>query len=102
MCVVITGGCGFLGRRLAMRLLERSDIEELVLFDNAPSAMPLPEDKRLTVTTGDIADRETVRRAITPGPASVVHLPAGVRREGDAGRQPRYRATRHRPRPRLA
>src|SRR5260370_32788224 len=91
MCVVITGGCGFLGRRLAMRLLERSDIEELVLFDNAPSAMPLPEDKRLTVTTGDIADRETVRRAITPGTASVFHLAAVVSGEAEADTDLGYR-----------
>jgi nucleoside-diphosphate-sugar epimerase len=40
MRVVITGGCGFLGRRVALRLLERGDIDELVLFDNAPSALP--------------------------------------------------------------
>ena len=42
MRIVITGGCGFLGRRLAMLLLERGSslgaIEQLVLFDNAPSA----------------------------------------------------------------
>ena len=63
MRIVITGGCGFLGRRVALRLLERPDIDELVLFDNAPSALPLPEDRRLTPVTGDIADRllSTVR-----------------------------------------
>ena len=43
MRIVITGGCGFLGRRLAQRLLERRDVDELVLFDNAPSALPLPD-----------------------------------------------------------
>ena len=36
MRVVITGGCGFLGRRVALCLLERGDIDDLVLFDNAP------------------------------------------------------------------
>jgi len=45
--VVITGGCGFLGRRVALHLLERSDVDELVLFDNMPSALPLPDDPRL-------------------------------------------------------
>ena len=29
MRVVITGGCGFLGRRVALCLLERGDIDEL-------------------------------------------------------------------------
>ena len=60
MRVVITGGCGFLGRRVALRLLERGDVDELVLFDKAPSALPLPDDPRLRLVTGDIADRETV------------------------------------------
>ena len=47
MRIVITGGCGFLGRRVASALLERrAMIDELVLFDNAPPALPLPEDKR--------------------------------------------------------
>jgi len=36
--VVITGGCGFLGRRVALRLLEHGDVDELVVFDNAPPA----------------------------------------------------------------
>ena len=30
MRVVITGGCGFLGYRLALRLIERRDVDELV------------------------------------------------------------------------
>ena len=78
MRVVITGGCGFLGRRVALNLLERAEIHELVLFDTAPSVLPLPEDKRVSLVTGDIADREAVRRVITPGTASVFHLAAVV------------------------
>ena len=35
MRIVITGGCGFLGHRIALRLLERGDLDELILFDNA-------------------------------------------------------------------
>ena len=39
MRIVITGGCGFLGRRLAIRLLQQGSgigpVDELVLFDNA-------------------------------------------------------------------
>ena len=67
MRIVITGGCGFLGRRLAIRLLQqgsgRGPVDELVLFDNAAPALPLPEDKRLRLVTGDIADREKIGRA---------------------------------------
>jgi nucleoside-diphosphate-sugar epimerase len=82
--VVITGGCGFLGRRLALRLLDRRDVDELVLFDNAPSPLPLPEDPRLRVVTGDIADRAAVQRAITPGTGSVFHLAAVVSGQAEA------------------
>ena len=61
MRIVITGGCGFLGRRVAIRLLEQgtrnAELDELVLFDNAAPALPLPEDRRLKLLTGDIADR---------------------------------------------
>ena len=91
MRVVITGGCGFLGRRLTLRLLERGDIEELVLFDNAPSALPLPEDRRLAVVTGDLADRESVRRAIAPGTSSVFHLAAVVSGQAEADTDLGYR-----------
>jgi nucleoside-diphosphate-sugar epimerase len=91
MRVVITGGCGFLGRRVALQLLERGDIDELVLFDNAPSALPLPEDRRLRLVTGNIADRETVRGVIAPGTNSVFHLAAVVSGEAEADTDLGYR-----------
>jgi nucleoside-diphosphate-sugar epimerase len=91
MRVVITGGCGFLGRRVALRLLERSDVEELGLFDNMPSALPLPEDRRLRLVTGDIADRATVRRVISPSTGSVFHLAAVVSGEAEADTDLGYR-----------
>lgn len=84
MRVVITGGCGFLGRRVALQLLERSEVDELVLFDNAPSALPLPEDKRLRLVTGDIAESETVDAVIAPGTDSVFHLAAVVSGQAEA------------------
>ena len=91
MRVVVTGGCGFLGRRVALRLLERRDVGELVLFDNAPSAPPLPEDRRLRLVTGDIADHETVRGVISPGTSSVFHLAAVVSGEAEADTDLGYR-----------
>lgn len=92
MRVVITGGCGFLGRRVALGLLERGDVDELVLFDNAPSALPLPEDPRLPLVTGDIADRDAVRGVVAaPGTNSVFHLAAVVSGEADADTDLGYR-----------
>ena len=91
MRVVITGGCGFLGSRLAAELLRRNDIDELVLFDNSPATLPLPEDRRLKPATGDIADRETLRAVITPGTGSVFHLAAVVSGQAEADTDLGYR-----------
>ena len=91
MRIVITGGCGFLGRRVALGLLERRDVDALVLFDNAPSALPLPEDKRITLLTGDIADHAAVRAAIAPGTDAVYHLAAVVSGEAEADTDLGYR-----------
>jgi D-erythronate 2-dehydrogenase len=95
MRIVITGGCGFLGRRVAIRLLERASglgsVDELVLFDNAAPALPLPEDKRLKLVTGDIADRATVTRLIAPSTDAVFHLAAIVSGEAEANPDLGYR-----------
>jgi nucleoside-diphosphate-sugar epimerase len=95
MRIVITGGCGFLGRRLALRLLQegggRGTIDELVLFDNAPSALPLPDDRRVRLVTGDIADRATVGTLIGPGIDAVFHLAAIVSGQAEADPDLGYR-----------
>jgi D-erythronate 2-dehydrogenase len=87
MRIVITGGCGFLGRRLAIRLLQQGSalgaVDELVLFDNAAPALPLPEDRRLRLVTGDIADRDVVARLIGAGTDAVYHLAAVVSAEAE-------------------
>lgn len=95
MRIVITGGCGFLGRRLALLLLEKGTaqgpVDELVLFDNAPSALPLPDDKRVRLVTGDIADRDTVAKLIAPGTDAVFHLAAIVSGQAEADTDLGYR-----------
>jgi nucleoside-diphosphate-sugar epimerase len=91
MRVVITGGCGFLGRRLTQSLLARDDVAELTLFDNAAPALPLPEDRRLHFMTGDIADRDTVRRLIAAGVDAVFHLAAVVSAAAEADTDLGYR-----------
>jgi D-erythronate 2-dehydrogenase len=95
MRIVITGGCGFLGRRVAIRLLEQGTgngpVDELVLFDNAAPALPLPDDRRLSVITGDIADPATVARLIAPGTEAVFHLAAIVSGQAEADTDLGYR-----------
>ena len=74
MKIVITGGAGFIGRRLARRLLERGTlagadgrqeaIDALVLFDVAPPEPPLENDRRLHFVGGDVADRTTIGKLV--------------------------------------
>jgi nucleoside-diphosphate-sugar epimerase len=89
MRVVITGGTGFVGRKLATRLLRDGAIEgpgggakeiaELVLFDNAAPNPPLDfSDPRLKTVIGDITDKAQVEALITPETGSIWHLAAVV------------------------
>src|SRR5215469_1559538 len=91
MRVVITGGCGFLGRRVALQLLRRDNVGELVLFDNAPSALPLPADRRIKLVTGDIADRVAVSLVISADTRAVFHLAAVVSGQAEADTDLGYR-----------
>jgi nucleoside-diphosphate-sugar epimerase len=54
-------------------------------------ARPLPEDRRLSVVTGDIADRDAVPRVIAPGTDAVFHLAAVVSGEAEADTDLGYR-----------
>jgi len=82
MKIVITGGGGFIGSRLAKALLARGTlaaekIARLTLVDQAFPA-GLPGDPRLTTLAGDISDLKFAARAIAPDTASVFHLAAVV------------------------
>ncbi len=83
MKVVVTGGSGFVGRRLAGRLLElgalagsnggEEPIDELVLLDAAvPEGDPAGLDG-VRLVAGDVADPAFVASHVEPG-SSVFHL----------------------------
>jgi len=86
MRVLITGGNGFIGRKLAMALLHTGavpvdhgpprPIERMTLFDSVPSE-DLPPDPRVEVVTGDITDRSAVERVAAQADL-VWHLAAVV------------------------
>lgn len=92
MKVLITGGAGFLGKRLARRLLElgsltgadggKRQIEQLVLLDVV--AAEGYTDPRVRVVTGDIADTALLDSVIDADTGSVFHLAAIVSGQAEA------------------
>ena len=91
MKVFITGGGGFLGYRLALRLLERktlagpdgkpATISQIKLFD---AAFPPNPDPRLKCVKGDIADQDVVEAALDRDTTSIFHLAAVVSAHAEA------------------
>ncbi len=91
MKVFITGGGGFLGYRLALKLLESgtlagSDgrpaaIAQVKVFD---AAFPSNPDARLQCVKGDIADAASVAAALDADTTAVFHLAAVVSAHAEA------------------
>jgi nucleoside-diphosphate-sugar epimerase len=91
MRVVITGGAGFLGIRLAQALLARKtltnargeigELTELALLDVVPAHL---SDPRSSVAVGDLADPTFVERVVTTDTDSIFHLAAVVSGQAEA------------------
>jgi nucleoside-diphosphate-sugar epimerase len=82
MKIVITGGGGFIGFKLAKALLARGTlaaqkIAHITLVDQAFPA-DLPKDARLETLAGDISDPKFAARAIAADTTSIFHLAAVV------------------------
>ena len=86
MHVVITGGAGFIGKKLASALLARGaletgsgkkPIEKLTLFD-VTEPEGLADDQRLNTVAGDISDLADVHEVIRDNVDGVFHLAAIV------------------------
>ena len=81
MNVLITGGGGFIGSRLAKALLGRGTLcgEPLGCLTLLDAAFPYElKDPRLEIVKGDVADRATIERVARSDTAAVFHLAAVV------------------------
>ena len=94
MKVVITGGAGFLGLRLAKNLSQigeltgpkntRRSIDTITLFDlDKPSEPVRKEGMMIEAVTGDISDHRTVNDLIDRDDISVFHLASVVSAGGE-------------------
>ena len=88
MKVIITGGTGFIGRRLAAKLMAKgnlvgaagksTEITKLIVSDITEPQPPLPKDPRLEVIVGDFGEPDMLGKLITPDTGVVFHLAAVV------------------------
>jgi nucleoside-diphosphate-sugar epimerase len=85
MNVLITGGAGFLGARLARTLLREWPVTRLVLLDHVPVPADLADDSRVAVVTTDLgtADAGEVLGSLREIDV-VFHLAAAVSGECEA------------------
>ena len=82
MRILVTGGGGFIGKKLIARLLKEGKvdsqpIDQITCFD-VVGAQGLPEDGRLKVATGNLASAETVKSLLGEGFDLVWHLASAV------------------------
>ena len=93
MKVLVTGGHGFLGRRLVAALLERAaltgadgaehEIRRVVVSDLASGPSPLPDDPRIEQRLGDFSAPGAAESLVDADTGAIFHLAAIVSGEAE-------------------
>jgi nucleoside-diphosphate-sugar epimerase len=96
MKVLIIGGAGMIGRKLAERLardgaLGGKDISSLTLYDVVEGAVPAGARMQVKLITGDLPAEGEARRIIADRPDAVFHLAAIVSGEAEQDFDKGYR-----------
>lgn len=96
MNILITGGGGFLGSRLAAALAKRDPRARITLLD---TQFPPGLEKQFQCIQGDLASPEVIARALEPDTDSVYHLASvvsgGAEHDFDLGYRVNLDGTRH-------
>ena len=78
MQIIITGGAGFLGQRLAKALLQSNvSFDEILLADIVMPVIPVG-DGRVTCQQVDLSEEDAAKKLVTSKTAVVFHLAAVV------------------------
>ncbi|MTI22679.1 NAD-dependent epimerase/dehydratase family protein [Fulvivirga sp. RKSG066] len=84
MKVLITGGAGYIGTELVNQLSHRSDVEEIIIYDNLSRSnfnvflgTPLPNGARVKFVQGELLDSRNLKKHLK-GVDVVYHLAAKV------------------------
>lgn len=96
MNILITGGGGFLGSRLAKALIQRDPKARITLLD---TQFPAGLEKQFECILGDLASPETIARALKPDTDSIYHLASvvsgGAEQDFDLGYRVNLDGTRY-------
>ena len=85
MKILITGGAGFLGQRLARRLLvEYPGASTALVLVDCVATDAFADEPRVQAVECDISDRAALARLVTPDTAIVYHLAAIVSGQAEA------------------